>query len=60
MSAVAPTLYELVNELSSVTNWETLAINLGLEIHEVETIKKDVQVCTCYTTRKSNRTPTVI
>ena len=44
MSAAAPTHYDLVNELSSVTNWEMLAIYLGLEMDEVETIKKDIQV----------------
>ena len=46
MSDVVPTLRELGNELHSVTDWEVLAVQLGLEWHEVEIIKKDEQVGT--------------
>ena len=44
MSDVVPTLLELENELRSVVDWEGLALQLGVELHEVETIKKDEQV----------------
>ena len=44
MSDIVPTLLELENELRSVTNWEGLALQLGLERYEVESIRKDEQV----------------
>ena len=44
MSAVVPTLDELDNELSSVTEWERLAIHLGLMKHEVDIIEQDYKV----------------
>ena len=44
MSDVVPTLLELENELRSVTDWEGLAVQLGLEWYEVESIRKDEQV----------------
>ena len=39
-----PTLLELDIELRSVTDWEELAVQLGLELYEVESIRKDEQV----------------
>ena len=44
MSDVVPTLLELENELRSVADWEGLAVQLGLEWYEVESIRKDEQV----------------
>ena len=44
MSNVKPQLYELENELCSVTDWEGLAVHLGLKWYEVESIRKDEQV----------------
>ena len=44
MSDIVPTLLELENELRSVTDWERLALQLGLEWYEVERIRKDEQV----------------
>ena len=44
MSDVVPTLLELENELCSVTDWEGLALQLGLQWYEVESIRKDEQV----------------
>ena len=44
MSDVVPTLLELENELRSVADWEALAVQLGLEWYEVESIRKDEQV----------------
>ena len=52
MSDVLPTLLELENELCSVTDWEGLAVQLGLQWYEVERIRKDEQV-------KYRRTPTL-
>ena len=40
----APTLLEFENELRSVTDWKGLAIQLGLEWSEVESIQNEEQV----------------
>ena len=36
-----PTLQELSNELSSVQDWHSLGVKLGLNSHELRTIEKD-------------------